>query len=92
MVCSLQVHWGSRRWVFYAYVVCVCVCVCVCGSNSGNYKLTVVERVEDKNRDHGIQIRICKGYVAIVAGNGMIIIIIIRIRKSSSPSYLPVYS
>ena len=44
--------------------VCVCVCVCVCGSNSGNYKLTVVERVEDKNRDHGIQIRICKGSVA----------------------------
>lgn len=39
--------------------------VCVCGSNYGNYKLTVVERVEDKNRDHGIQIRICKGFVAI---------------------------
>lgn len=70
-MCSLQVHWGSRRWVFLR----LCgVCVCVCGSNSGNYKLTVVERVEDKNRDHGIQIRICKGSVAIVAGNGMIIV------------------
>lgn len=76
---------------FLHYVVCVCVylcmcvCVCVCGSNSGNYKLTVVERVEDKNRDHVFRLGFARGLLLVV-GNGMIIIRL-RIRKSSS-SYL----
>lgn len=42
-------HRGSRPKGFYT--------IDVYSSDSGNYKLTVVERTEDKNRDSGIQIR-----------------------------------